>query len=267
MRYSHIRGVKNAWHIDMMCPPDSSPFKTVTGLFHAVINLKLAFQQIFQNLTTKEPNTLIDSALVQWERLLLNQDTSSSFKHLKIDFIVEELMTSLCMMAQAFNDPSLDGIKDKDAISQKLTEATKVDEAEIMRKGTFQLVTEHHGKSKAASSSTKGTEQPSKKQRTGQSIGSPRLGSGKIFAPGSSTSPGSTFTPPCLNNLQHLIMGQPYDKCRNETTTCKFEHGNLPTLFESTAAKTSYLGCIKSIRSEKARETVKRYIEGIPSKP
>ena len=254
-----------------MCPSDSSPFKTVTGLFHAVINLKLAFQQIFQNLTTKDPNTLIDSALAQWDRHLLNQNSSTSFKHLKIDFIVEELMASLCMMAQAFNDPSLDGIRDKDVISRKLTKATKVDENEIMRKGTFQLITEQHGKSKTAPSTAKGPEQPNKKQRTGQSFGSSRLGripgTGKIFAPGSATSSGSTFIQPCLNNLQHLVMGQPYEKCRNEGTSCKYEHGHLPTLFDSLAEKASYLSCIKSIRSEKSREAVKKHIEGIPAKP
>ena len=264
MRFSHIRGVKNAWHIDLMCPPDSSPFRTVIGLFHAITNLKLAFQQIFQNLTTKEPNTLIDSALAQWERLLLNQDTSTSFKHLRLDFIVEELMVSLCRMAQAFNDPSLDGVNDKEIISQKLTEATRVDEAEIMRKGTFQLITDH-GKSKAPPTAPKGTDQPSKKPRTDHT-GSPRIRGGKSI-PSTTAQPGRISNPPCINNIQHLVMGQPYEKCRKEGTDCKYDHGALPTLFDSPAVKSSYLNIIKSIRNEQTREAVKKHLEGIPAKP
>ena len=142
MRFSHIRGVKSAWHIDLMTSADSGPFRSTTGVFHAVINLKLAFQLIFQDLITNEPNRLIDLALAQWERLLLNQDAFTSFKHLRLDFIVDELMMSLCKMAQMFNDPRLDGIIDKTAASALLAEATRVDEADIMRKGTMLLLTD-----------------------------------------------------------------------------------------------------------------------------
>ena len=87
MRFSHIRGVKNAWHIDLMVPTESGYFRSITGVFHVVINAKLAFQQFFQDMFTKEPNHLIDQALAQWEQLLLNQDASTSFKHLRLEYI------------------------------------------------------------------------------------------------------------------------------------------------------------------------------------
>ena len=268
MRFSHIRGVKSAWHIDLMTSADSGPFRSTTGVFHAVINLKLAFQLIFQDLITNEPNRLIDLALTQWEHLLLNQDAFTSFKHLRLDFIVDELMMSLCKMAQMFNDPRLDGIKDKTAASALLAEATRVDEADIMRKGTMLLLTdqkrEKFGKPLAIAP-------PNKKQR----MDTPRAGggSGKSFAGTASSSSssvapqGRVFTQPCLNNIQHLVIGAPYDPCRNEGKTCKFEHGPLPTLFDSPSHKAFIIKSASCIRNEKTRGVVVKHLEGIPAKP
>ena len=270
-RFSHIRGIKNAWHIDLMVPTESGYFRSITGVFHAVINVKLAFQQIFQDMFTKEPNHLIDQALAQWEQLLLNQDASTSFKHLRLEYIVDELMMSLCKMAQMFNDPKLDGVKDRATISKLLADATKVDEAEIMRKGTFLLITDQQKRDKTQKPANNST-QPNKKQRTDTPRSS---GGGGKPSPGNSSSTSSTvatpqgrgYTQPCLNNIQHLVIGAPYEPCRNEGKTCKYEFGPLPVQFDSPAHKSFVIKSTNSIRNEKTRGVVQQHLEGIPAKP